>query len=171
MGISIKGKIVFIFLLVIILLIVCNYSCVFFSKNLTENDVVNLKLGYLENFGQKHYYCYVGVSNLCRCNPDQYVSFLENISRGIIDTSRYGIDIYYINYEGDKNIVSLLKDCAPYKLEEDYEEYLILNQLWDKKGKLEWQHWYIDGLKHRNESFDEIRDGGYNYDSIQIINR
>lgn len=166
---SIKRKVIVFLSVFIVLLLIFNYSCVIFSNSINKNDITNLKFGYLENFGEKHYYCYMGISDFCECNPDQYVDFLENLSLKIVDTSRCGIQIYYINYnENNKNEINFIKNCSPYKLEEDYGEYLILNQIWSKNGKLDWQHWYISDLEYKNKYFDKIREGDYNYDSIQV---
>ncbi|WP_128547970.1 hypothetical protein [Larkinella soli] len=131
-------------------LIIRNHRCIFLHVKLDTNDVFVLKQSYTGGEDHKLPYCFVGINNICKETPSQYKLFLERLSKTIADTSNGEIEIYFLIYnEEAKNRSHYL---PPYRLEEEFENDLLLYNFWSKEKKLEYLRWYVPKLRYLNRT-------------------
>jgi hypothetical protein len=117
-----------------------------FPKQLDYSDIVLMKkVHYNDSSG----YFYVGVKNVSKGRPSQYKDFLPKVAASIADTTRGKTRIYFLMY--DTYTRDFVRFWAPYQLEEEIPDRLLLKQRWKDGGKEpEFVRWYIPSLQSLN---------------------
>ncbi|GAB4051856.1 hypothetical protein [Spirosoma litoris] len=122
-----------------------------FPKKLDNTDIVVMKNGHtMDATG----FVYVGVKNVSIDRPSQYRDFLPKVAAQIADTTDEKTYIYFLMY--DRYTRDFVRFWAPYQLEEEVPDRLLLMQHWDCGQEPAFVRWYIPSLKSLNTEVPDI---------------